>query len=660
MEDLKKQTAIRLANEPENPEFHRHPNERNMQIHDLKRQTALRLAKEQGQSRATGEGGMQILPPEQMQYQPVYLPPPPAFTPVDPNRVAHDSRIFDGPVPMENRSFSRHEGQCMVDPNLSNQMQYPQSRNNVTSMPNQQSGAGRGSPTRISRPNRPGSSLSTESANSFGSGGERKGGGKTMPKLPHGLTVQELKEMTKARLQAEATESSLDSDEQPPNVALPQQPYGRGAGEAVSPLGFVHEQGRPSPFAGRISPHTPTTPVLREGFTHTPQQRETWHQTSGMDGWDTGSVASSEYLSSESPYSSSFQQQQDDYPGVAFSRSRSYGAGGYEQPESRSPYLASGSPFAEVGPGQNRRRASTLSPRPGPGLTYLHEDRPLAYTLNSAALPSFDSAIKPRPRIRHENSDTFNYESSSLNSSPARVWTTQTGAIGGCISNRPRTASAPTVRPVSQPSDQFSAARANDPLARLPSTHSLGVTADTSGEFNNAFDSALGISTGARDKNGERDDLDAVFRQPTGVQRPPPGLFPTAESTAPGLFGSRSNDFGWDGGWNKSAIGSRNQEYQSRARSHTDGEALLADSLGSMLSLSVPAPEQATRHPSLGNNTFVSRIDPEVDFNRRRAATSSPLSPSLHGALAAPNSSIFEHGGTFQNDAFRGDKPSYM
>jgi hypothetical protein len=42
-----------------------------------------------------------------------------------------------------------------------------------------------------------------------------------MPKLPHGLTVQELKEMTKARLQAEATESSLDSDEQPPNVALP-------------------------------------------------------------------------------------------------------------------------------------------------------------------------------------------------------------------------------------------------------------------------------------------------------------------------------------------------------------------------------------------------------------------------------------------------------
>lgn len=133
---MKKQTAIRLANEPENPEFHRHPNERNMQIHDLKRQTALRLAKEQGQSRATGEGGMQILPPEQMQYQPVYLPPPPAFTPVDPNRVAHDSRIFDGPVPMENRSFSRYEGQCMVDPNLSNQIQYPQSRNNVTSMPN--------------------------------------------------------------------------------------------------------------------------------------------------------------------------------------------------------------------------------------------------------------------------------------------------------------------------------------------------------------------------------------------------------------------------------------------------------------------------------------------------------------------------------------------
>ena len=269
--------------------------------------------------------------------------------------------------------------------------------------------------------------------------------------------------MTKARLQAEATEGSLDSDEQPSNVALPQQPYGRGPGEAVSPLGFVHEQGKPPPFGGRISPHTPTTPVLREGFTQTPQLRETWHQSNGLDGWDTGSVASSEYLGSESAYSSSFQQQQDDYSGVAFSRSRSYGAGGYEQRESRSPYFPPSSPYSEVGSGQNRRRASTLSPRPGPGLTYLHEDRPLGNAPNNAALPSFDSAIKPRPRIRHVNSDTFNYESSSLNSSPARVWPRQTSAIGGDIPNRPRTASAPTVRPVSQPSDQFSA-RVNDPL----------------------------------------------------------------------------------------------------------------------------------------------------------------------------------------------------
>jgi hypothetical protein len=66
------------------------------------------------------------------------------------------------------------------------------------------------------------------------------------------------------------------------------------------------------------------------------------------------------------------------------------------------------------------------------------------------------------------------------------------------------------------------------------------------------------------------------------------------------------------------------------------------------------------REPSVGNNTFVSRIDPEVDYNRRRAATSSPLSPSLSEVLSAPNSTYFEHGGVFRNDVFRDDKSSYM
>jgi hypothetical protein len=73
---------------------------------------------------------------------------------------------------------------------------------------------------------------------------------------------------------------------------------------------------------------------------------------------------------------------------------------------------------------------------------------------------------------------------------------------------------------------------------------------------------------------------------------------------------------------------------------------LLADSLGSMLKVS------ATRQPSIGQNTFVSRIDPEIDYNRRRAAASSPVSPSQSSreAFASPNGGLFERGGAYRDD----------
>ena len=666
-------------------------NKRNLQIHDLKRQTALRLAQEQGQSRAavqsSNEGVMQILPPEQgtMQYQHPYGVPL-SFSPVESNRVPQDSGMFNHQA-AENRSFQRYEGHGMVtNTNMTppnHRTQYVQSRTNLGTVPNVsqfvvrfvllvllqvlisyrihlliqlfQHGFDRSS-QRTPMNNRPGSSLSTGSANSFGSGSvERKG--KEKPKLPHGLTVQELKEMTKARLQAEAAEGVIDGDSiQPSNVALPHQPYGRGNGEGVSPLGFVHDQCAnsypharnqvmaPGMHLGSISPHQPH--MMMAGRDGNFQPRDSWQQSSGLDGWESASVAStanSDYLGSDSPYSSGFQQQ-DDFSGVPFLRSRSYG-GGYDQQESRAtPYFVSSSPFAELTPGQNRRRASTLSPRPGPGLTYLHEDRPLGSAATAGGLPSFDSSSQPLPRIRTINSDSFN-ETGSQSSSPARFWTGPSGGvIGDGLSNRPRTASAPTVRLVSQPSDEIKRG-GHDPLARLPSSHSLGLGGE------GAFDSALGLSTTGSVEDRGTEDLSSVFRQPTAPPRPPPGLFPNSESSGPGWLGvSRSNDLGFDDGWGKPSIGFRDQEYQSRERAHTDGEALLADSLGSMLNIS------ANREASLGHNTFVSRIDPEVDFNRRRAATSSPVSPSygIYDALSAPDCALFERG------ALRDDKSRYM
>lgn len=106
-----------------------------LQVHDLKRQTAIRLAQEQEQSRlpSSMEGPMQILPPDQGQMQ--FYGVPQAFAPVDPNRVAQDSRMFNARSE-ENRSFSRYEGQRMVDVNRNKPMQYVPIRSNSTTAPN--------------------------------------------------------------------------------------------------------------------------------------------------------------------------------------------------------------------------------------------------------------------------------------------------------------------------------------------------------------------------------------------------------------------------------------------------------------------------------------------------------------------------------------------
>jgi hypothetical protein len=58
-------------------------------------------------------------------------------------------------------------------------------------------------------------------------------------------------------------------------------------------------------------------------------------------------------------------------------------------------------------------------------------------------------------------------------------------------------------------------------------------------------------------------------------------------------------------------------------RAHTDGEALLAENLRSILNQSGARGESET---FLGQNAFVSRIDPELDFNNRNTSAASPMS----------------------------------
>lgn len=135
---------MRLAQEQDQggaPEFNaRKPHDRNMQVYDLKRQTAMRLAQEHEHTFTAGqtyERNMQILPPEQlqMQYQHPYVSPQ-VFAPVDSNRIAQDSTRF--PHTAENRSFELYDGQgratnaSMIPSNLTQYVQHTSSVSQLT------------------------------------------------------------------------------------------------------------------------------------------------------------------------------------------------------------------------------------------------------------------------------------------------------------------------------------------------------------------------------------------------------------------------------------------------------------------------------------------------------------------------------------------------
>jgi hypothetical protein len=92
-------------------------------------------------------------------------------------------------------------------------------------------------------------------------------------------------------------------------------------------------------------------------------------------------------------------------------------------------------------------------------------------------------------------------------------------------------------------------------------------------------------------------------------------------------------------------------------RAHTDGEALLADSLRSILNLSGARDESDS---TLGQNAFVSRIDPELDFNHNTAvsptarfSTISPSQGSLETFPSTDNSPL-------ERDFYQDEKQRYF
>jgi hypothetical protein len=200
-------------------------------------------------------------------------------------------------------------------------------------------------------------------------------------KLPHGLTVHELKEMTKARLQAEASEKRDD----PLGQSVPAPSSDFRARYVPSPTAAPSPV---QPYYGRSA----RSPFPDSSYAH----HENWSTHSGNDLWESGSVSTqtSDYIGSEQAFGVASFHGDDN----ALNRSRSMSASSGFGPALDFPHhdpdlAACQSYFDSNNYPSNRRRAATLSPRAG--LSHLHEDRPLLPGQELPALPTFQSANRP-------------------------------------------------------------------------------------------------------------------------------------------------------------------------------------------------------------------------------------------------------------------------
>lgn len=307
--------------------------------------------------------------------------------------------------------------------------------------------------------------------------------GNSKLKLPHGLTVHELKEMTKARLQAEATEkpepesqkdssfesrrmSPLDFDPMPEvrdraasrdsgrnNFLL----HGSDSMNSIPSLVHVNKQAREL-VPGRQQQVSPLPPGLQmSGVSSAIASQQ--HHLKKAELWENSSMAShnSAVLSdkgSESVYSgglgTSFLPLADS--DTSYSRVRSFSA---VQPGSTYEDASFSSVHASPAIGGNRRRAVTLSPRAGS----IHEDRPILDT-DELRIPNFASPGMGKLTSRPSRSSYAPVLELGVDSS---LIGQQAGLapLRGMNLNRPRTSSAASSPLISQDVNDFNRDRAN-------------------------------------------------------------------------------------------------------------------------------------------------------------------------------------------------------
>jgi len=472
-------------------------------------------------------------------------------------------------------------------------------------------------------------------------------------KLPHGLTVQELKEMTKARLQTDPlapdivdlpfSHATLPTRESPQSFLNQLHAHDLPPRSQIShnpTSGFV-QVNRPMPPSRQDRQKPMNTPTGPPGFQSFPsnsplqsgvvlehshnqgllQGRDSWHNQSKIDTWETASVASvnstigSEYYGSESVNGGPVG---DEFGEVSFTRSRSYPSGtGLPNEYDVASSVGTGSYFDVQNQSvPNRQRACTLSPRPG--LLHLHEDRPLGrmFGVPELTVPNFDysnrNVVVPRPvKVEPFDRDTRSYNEGLVHSEALY------GHFDGLHGqfNRPRTSSAPSISSsfLNGSNDNF---QNSDSFTRLFSGE---LTNNVVGSVLNANDTCF--STG--------NEFTSVFRNSagsgTGISQ--------VDSPNSGLLRNGTNP------WASSAASTSYTTATS-----VDEDAALAKDLGAMLRLSGSA------NIVIGGS-FVRRTEPdETLLSSLRGGTSESDSSNLFSDLGSTIRSSPYNQGTFNLD----------
>jgi hypothetical protein len=398
-------------------------------------------------------------------------------------------------------------------------------------------------------------------------------------KFPHGLTVHELKEMTKARLHAESFEKhdpdsskgsaleqkrvspldfdtsahegrecALSRDSAGGNQARPQRLYVSDSMTSIPSMVQVNHPSREQQHLGRQPQMSPLPPGFqnfgpvkpsnspfgdgtevpgRMDYLNLPApnaQRENRVQHPNVDAWETASVASHDYTV-VSEYSGMVSQGAEDMGSIQFTRSRTYPAvaGAPDTPTSTS--AASASPgrsfFGAAVGGPNRRRACTLSPR---GL--IHEDRP-HFSGEQLGIPNFSSSTRSGPmlsRARNSYSPVWPPDNSRFGYGIGVI-----GGGSGDAFNRPRTSSTTSLPPISHTAEEFAdqGLDRSVPLARFNSNQPLmgnnAIQEEVSSPVAERFLDVPYVSTG-RDGPAMYNGASSVFRDVPSFHRPIPGL----------------------------------------------------------------------------------------------------------------------------------------